>query len=288
MRTRTRTTLAITLAAPVGAGCSTVLGIDSNRHLASTADAGEDAGLDAGLGGWWCENNPVPDAAAGPIQVELFVNDVSTASSQNSFAGNPVPGASVLVCSTLDLDCSKPIGPSFTSDEAGVALVSVPSGFSGYYELMASGFTSAIASHTPQLGNELLQQGMVDVSLLAAGGGLAGVTADPNLPTAIVSVLDCNESPAPNMVFVIGAPGATEKLVYLANSLPSASATQTDSTGSAIIYNVPPGTLRITASFAADNRTFRSISTLARTGWVTFVQIRLDQSAREPIGSALP
>jgi hypothetical protein len=258
--------------AGVAGGCAAVLGIDSDRHVvASAPDAG----------GWWCANDPVPDAAPGPFKVAMFVNDVSSASSANSFAGNPIVGAAVVACTTLDIACSTPIA-SATSNDAGIALITVPSSFSGYYQLTAAGFTSAIASRTPQLGDESVQQGMADLALIAAGGGLAGVTIKPNLATAIVSVLDCNEAPASNMLIQVDGPTAGEQLVYLADSLPSASATETDSTGSAIIYNVPAGTLRLTASFA-DQQPLRSISTLARVGWVTFVQIRLDQSMRVPL-----
>ena len=278
MNARTRGALAIALATGALGACSTVLGIDADRHVASAPDSGSDAGL----GGWWCENNPLPDASPGLLKLAMFVNDVSSASVQNSFAGNPIVGASVHACSTLDIACANPIA-SATSNDAGIALITVPSRFSGYYELMASGFTSAVASRTPQLSDESGQQGMADLALIAAGGGLAGVTADPTLATSIVSVLDCNENPATNMLIEVGAPGPSEKLVYLADSLPSASATQTDATGSAIIYNVPPGTLRLTASFASDHRPLRAISTLARVGWVTFVQIRLDQSTHPPI-----
>jgi hypothetical protein len=277
MNARTRCALAVVVAAGVAAGCSAVLGIDANRYVVeSTPDSAVDAGV------WWCENAPVPDATPGSLKVEMFVNDVSSASSQNSFAGNPIPGASIQACTTLDISCATPIS-SATTNDAGIALITVPSDFSGYYQLMATGFTSAIASRTPQLSDESVQQGMADLALIAAGGGLAGVTADPMLATAIVSILDCNETPASNMVITVGAPGPTEKLVYLANSLPSKSATQTDATGSAIIYNATPGTLRLTASFAAGNKLLRSATTLARVGWVTFVQIRLDQATREPI-----
>jgi hypothetical protein len=127
------------------------------------------------------------------------------------------------------------------------------------------------------------QRSLHALALIAAGGGLANVKVDPTLATAIVSVLDCNETPASDMLITAGAPGPSEKLVYLYDSLPSASATHTDTTGSAIIYNVTPGTLALTASFASDNRPLRSVSTLARVGWVTFVQIRLDQATRVPL-----
>jgi hypothetical protein len=277
MNARARWAVAVVVAGGVAVGCSAVLGIDADRHVVESAP---DSAVDAGV--WWCQNAPIPDASPGPLKVQMFVDDVSSASSQNSFAGNPIPGASIQACTTLDIQCATPVG-SATTNDAGIAFIEVPSDFSGYYQLMATGFTSAIASRTPQLSDESVQQGMADLALIAAGGGLAGVKADPTLATAIVSVLDCNENPASNMTITVGAPGPTEKLVYLADSLPSASATQTDATGSAIIYNATPGTLRLTASFAAGNKLLRSVSTLARVGWVTFVQIRLDQSFRVPI-----
>ena len=278
MNARTRAALVVAAAVGALAGCSAILGIDSDRHVLSAADAG----ADSGPGGWWCENSPVPGASPGPLHVSMFIDDVSSATSQNSFAGNPISGALVVACTTLDIMCANPVG-SATANDAGIALLTVPSDFSGYYQLTASGFTSAIASRSPQLTDESVTQGMANLALIAAGGGLAGVTVDTNLATAIVSVLDCNESPASDMLIDVGAPGPTEKLVYLADSLPSASATQTDTTGSAIIYNVTPGTLRLTASFASDKRMLRALSTIARVGWVTFVQIRLDQSTRLPL-----
>src|ERR1700691_3470038 len=104
MNARRRSALAVAVAAGVVGGCSAVLGIDSDRQVASAPDSA----VDSGLGGWWCENDPIPDAAAGPFKVAMFVNDVSSATSQNSFAGNPIPGALVLACTTLDIACANP------------------------------------------------------------------------------------------------------------------------------------------------------------------------------------
>jgi hypothetical protein len=257
-------------------GCSTVLGIQSDRYV---VDAGPDS---ASAANFSCENDPAPTPDPGLLSLELYVNDVSSVSSANNFAGNAVPGAIIHACSKLDVTCANPVS-SETANDAGIATLSVPSGFDGYCELTADGSTPAIAARTPILRSEYSLQGIANVKLIAAGGQLAGVQSDPTLGIAIVSILDCDLTPAPGMLLEVGAPGANETLVYLDQTLPSASATETDSTGSAIIYNVPPGTLRLTASFASDHTVLRTMTTLARGGWVTFVQMRLDQSRLAPL-----
>ena len=65
----------------------------------------------------------------------------------------------------------------------------------------------------------------------------------------IVSVIDCKLAPASGMLIDVGDPAPTEKTIYFDKSLPSASAKTTDGTGSAIIFNVPVGTLALTARF---------------------------------------
>lgn len=276
-------------AAVLTGGCSTVLGIESDRHVVVkeetdsgsgvVADAGSDSGVPAN---WACIDQLPPAAATTPVQLKLFVNDVSTAASSNNFAGTPIALADVRACGTLDLVCASPLATA-TSDDGGIAVLTVPPQFRGYYELSASGYTSSIISRPPQNDSEYSQQGVANLTLISLGGQLAGVTADPNLGLAIVSVIDCNNAPAANMILDVGEQGPGEKIVYLDKSLPSASAKTTDSTGSGLIYNVQPGTLTVTAKFADTGRAVRSISTLARSKWVTYVQIRLDQATHSPV-----
>ena len=87
----------------------------------------------------------------------------------------------------------------------------------------------------------------------------------------------------PGVKFTVGQPASNEKVVYLETNLPSSSATETDNAGSAIVFNVPPGTVSITATIGATGETIRTVSALARTGWATFVQIRLGSSYEQPI-----
>ena len=274
-------------AAVLTGGCSAVLGIESDRHVvvkgetdsgaAVVADAGSDSGVPAN---WACIDQLPTAAATTPVQLKLFVNDVSTAST--NFAGTPIALAEVRACGTLDLVCASPLATA-TSDDGGIAVLTVPPQFRGYYELSANGYTPSLISRPPQNDSEYSQQGVANLTLIALGGQLAGVTADPNLGLAIVSVIDCDNAPAANMIIDVGEQGPGEKIVYLDKSLPTAAAKATDSTGSALVYNAQPGTLTVTAKFADTGRTVRSISTLARSKWVTYVQIRLDQATHSPV-----
>jgi hypothetical protein len=272
----------------VGAsGCSTtyetIVEVAPDSGTGASADGGgssttADGAADASSlpPDWRCLLEPVPPTPAGNVQLQLVFDDSSSA------PGSPIVGAEVHACAELDVDCTTPLG-SVTTGDAGIALLTVPGGFSGYYEVHAPSFDPAVLSRMPQLSSESASQGMASVSLLSAGASLAGVTQDPSLSIAVVTIADCTATLAAGITIDVSAPGASERVVYLLNNLPSTSVTQTDVSGSALIFNVPPGTLVVSASFAATNQPIRSVTTFARQGWVTFVQIRPDQATHTPI-----
>jgi hypothetical protein len=277
------------------AGCATVLGIDADRHITldpvdgqtpATDEAGDDAGPFPGVpANWACLNNPIPKKPTGSVQLEFFFNSASgNASSGNGDVGTPVPGADVHACNLLDVGCQYPFSDQ-TTDDAGIAVETVPIGFSGYYEMHATNFTPTILSRTPQYSSEYQSQGVANLTLLSAGAGFAGVTQDPNLSIALVTASDCTTTQAAGIVFSVPKPGPGETVVYLQNNLPTQSATETDSvSGTAMIFNVPPTeTLTVTAFFAATNQPIRTVSAIAREGWVTYVDIRPDQASHQPI-----
>ena len=276
------------------AGCATVLGVDADRHLVAdpdggrtptTDDAAEDAGSFPGVPPIWeCLNGASPPTPSGNVEVEFFFNNSSgNSSSGNEDVGTPVPGADVHACNLLDVGCAYPFSDVVTND-GGVALLTVPAGFTGYYEMQAANFTPTILSRTKQYTSEYQAQGVADLTLLSAGAGFAGVTQDPNLTIAIVTVFDCATNPAANITFAVPKAGPGEQVVYLLSNLPTQSATSTDIvSGSALIFNVPAGTLTVTAFFAATNEPIRTVSAIAREGWVTYVDIRPDQATHPPI-----
>ncbi len=193
------------------------LGSDAGAEL----DAGNDAGGDAGPN-WSCMSGPVPPTPTSAL-LKLFLNDVSSAQSSGSFAGTPIVGASIRSCTALDFACASPLGNGVSNDDAGIVSMTVPGGFDGYYELMASNFTQSILSRPPQLHDESAQQGMASAQLLSLGASAAGVTDDPTLAVVIVSVADCDSNPAPGVTFQVAAPGPKQRIVYIQNNLPTAS-----------------------------------------------------------------
>ena len=281
---------ALAACAVLTAGCSGILGIEADRYL---VDAGPIVAADSGGGGttdasdasdgaagadWSCLNTTVPPVGTGSVVVTFFFNDVSGSATSGSFVGTPIPGASVRSCGTLDLTCKNPIS-SAIGDDGGLAPITVPAGFDGYYEVDAgANYTPTILSRVPQRASEQALQGMGSSQLYSLGAGLAGIQQDPNLSLAIVTASDCNSNPAPGVQFTVGAPGPNEQVAYLENNLPSKSATATEVTGSALVFNVPSGTLTLTATIVGSTQPLRSVTALIRQGWVTFVQIRPDQA----------
>jgi hypothetical protein len=289
----------------VGAGCSAVLGIQSDRHLV-TVDAGTPAppsddsgpappdasGDDTGpvnTGGpdWSCLDKPPPAVEDASVELKILLNDVSGTQTSTSFLGTPIPGAQIRWCDRLDVMCSSPLGNA-TSDDAGVAIMQVPGAFDGYYEVQANSFTPSILRRSAQRMSETAQQGMANAALLAVGGSLAGVNADSDKSIAIVTAADCASNPAPGVTFQVGQPGSDETIVYIQNGLPSKSATETDVSGSAVVFNVPAGdggtsaTMTLTGTIAASGKAIRTVVAIVRLNWVTFVQVRSDSSHYPP------
>jgi tRNA A-37 threonylcarbamoyl transferase component Bud32 len=286
-----RAALFVATALGVLGGCSTVLGIDADRQrVASIPDSGDDSAppddaatpdVYAAPAGWECINDFPPIPNAGDQTLELVFNDVSSASSGTT--GKPIVGATMHGCNKLDIDCKTPFSETST-DDGGLAILIAPGGFTGFWEVHANNYTPAILSRTPLIGPELAQQSMANLDLLTAGASLAGISQDPNFGVAIVTALNCQSKVAADIVLEVGKPVGKEQLVYLENNLPSQAATKTDAqSGSALVFNVPAGTLEINAFFAADHHPIRTVNALARIGWVTFVQVRLDQAHRVPL-----
>jgi hypothetical protein len=259
-------------------GCSAVLGIEADREVAST-DSGSTKNDASSLpAGWTCIDDPKPTVEAGSVTLTIQFTDAATASSSGSFEGDPIPGLDVRICTALDFSCASPIGNA-TSAANGNAVLVVPKGFDGFYEVRApegSGYPPVLIRRMPQLHDEWTGHAVTKKELLETGASLVGIPVDPAKGIAILSGTDCGHKPRPGLTFSVSNLAPDEKVVYIDSSLPSDTATSTDGTGSALVYNVPPGTLTMTG-FVLINGAYRPIKTLgalARTGWLTFVQLR--------------
>jgi hypothetical protein len=296
------------------AGCASVLGIDSERHVGAvdsgaTPDVatGDEPAAETGPfanvpPNWQCLNQPPPGRDAGAVSVDFQFNSAAgTSTTVGGNSGTPLPGVQIHACNTLDVGCLSPITSNVISDDGGNAALQVPEAFTGYYELQATSFNPSILARGPQYHSELQAQSLAPTSLVQAGGALAGVQMDPNLGFVVVSVFDCTvtatgSKPAGGVTFTIeGNTGPNEQIIYLANNYPTSGATQTDDvSGTALVFNVPVqpptdggpqsgATLTLRASFAATGQEIRTVSALVREGWVTYVDVRPDQADFVPI-----
>jgi hypothetical protein len=223
---------------------------------------------------WACLQQPVPAPPSSSVQVEFLFSDGQSAA--------PIAGVKVQACASLDPACAKPIQTA-TGNDAGIASLTVPGGFNGIYEAQASTFVPAILSRPPQLSSEYVTQSLVTAASLSAAASVAGVTQDPTLGVAFVSANDCSDAPAGGIVFDVGT-AAHAQVVYLLNSLPSSTATQTDAvSGTALVFNLPPGSLKFTASLATNGTAILTTSAIVRENWVTYVTIRPDQASHPSI-----
>jgi hypothetical protein len=244
----------------------------------------DDAGSDASAfpSGWECLGSPAPTADGGTVEIRYVLLNATDATSTSS--GTPIVGTTIQAFMPIDFSCANPLDSTAT-DDAGAAILPLPSGFAGYYEVpSAPGFNPTLFFRPPQYVDQTQPQGMPDSMDLSAAGQVAGVTQDPTLGFAIVGANDCNGNSAGGITFAVGNPGPNETVVYLLNSIPSTAATQTDRvTGSALIFNVPANpSLAVSAFFASSGMFIQKITALGRAGWVSYVAIQPDQATRPP------
>jgi hypothetical protein len=309
-----RAALAVAFLLSTGAaaqGCSTLLDIDSDRYVVeagndatSASDVVEASATDAANApdtpdapiepaGFACLNDPPVTALPGNLEMDLVLSDVSTASTSDSSAGTPLVGATATACSKLDLACAHPVATA-TTDAQGSAILMVPGGFDGYYQTQAMGFPPAVLTRPPLLRNELVSNPMANDSTLMAAPFLVSqtdggsVTQEPGNAIAIVSIFDCASAAVEGAKLTIGDPGPSEQVFYFQDSLPTSAAMSTDSTGSVIIFNVPPGIMSLTATLPSSTQTLPAVSAIARgpgdagSLWVSYVAIRPQQATGNP------
>ena len=232
-------------------------------RTACASDAGDDPGLvyaafTAGsqcyapcrIGrNWTCVNNVVwPQPDAGSQQATLTITDGFT----GMLIAPAVSGVAVKSCGMGDDGCMSPLSTG-VADDAGV--VSLPSlvvspfgGFNGYFEMTVSGYVQNLyfLAFPLSQANAQLALSLMSQTTLASAQADVNVTPTAGRGTVWVQVADCLLLPAPGVVVKAdGLPPAS--VVYYEGSHPSLTATSTDPTGWAFIYNAPMGPLTLRA-----------------------------------------
>jgi hypothetical protein len=255
------------------AGCSGVLGIESDRTL-------EDDNQVTLAEQWRCLEDAAPAGSdASMVKQTLHFYDVTIPK-----MGKSVPGLSVRACPRIDFDCALPVSETVVSDAEGLAVVSVPSGFNGYYEAFgASSYQPYIIAEEEIHADSYADIPVASLAVAAAYAGAAGAKLEEGMGELLMTVRDCGGVPAAGTSFDVNARGASveeDELIYLVNSLPTPGATETDVSGAAVIFNLAPGAVNATALLSDGGVEIASRSALIRGGWETQMRFYPAQLAR--------
>jgi hypothetical protein len=243
-------------------------------------------------GPWDCLDQPSASGVdpASQVDVQILLYD---AFGSYTFGGTidggndltlaeytPQPGVSVTACSPLDPSCVNPLAGPVTNDDAGVASLSVPGDFTGFYALSRSGSLPGLFYPGTRLiagGPTSFPTSMVSTAnfmLLQASLGIPA-NGDTDAGPGLVSLtqFDCNDRHAAGVVFAT-SPSA-ERTLYVHNMLPTASDGGTAAEGAGVLINVPAGTANVTSALAGPNgRVLSTTSVLVRSGHITLVELR--------------
>jgi hypothetical protein len=281
--------LAILTAGLAGAGCSTVLGVEADRHVAP--DAAGDASTSpskADPSPWGCLNGPPqrPDAGAQVVVTLTVIDPIQGSHSAYAVYGGSdlvtvngawIPDVGVRPCSLLDTTCH--YGPTPTpTDEEGKASFVLAGDFHGYFELSSPNLVPATLYPGRLLAgvDDLPARGLTPADLDALSLGTSAWIRDPDagVGAAIVTIYDCQDHQASDISVAYRHLGPDSLPFYFSGGLPDPRATFTDDFGLAGAINVPSGTETVTAWRTSDGAIIGSAAFDIRPGAISSVFIR--------------
>jgi hypothetical protein len=203
-----------------------------------------------------------PPGTLGPIDVTAVVYDV--------LSQFPTVGATVKLCNSQDFACTPPLDMRVT-DDAGIALLHRGPAMASalaYLDVSSSAIAPVIEF---DVAPESVPRFRVPVptltpALFAQTPAVVEFTPDPSLGMLYVAAVDCRLAAAPGVQFSIAPMAPTTRVFYQANNAYSTTATATDATGLAEIFDVPvmPTTLELTATPQALGRTSGKMAVFTR------------------------
>ena len=242
--------LAIVLAA-VSIGCG-------GGNQGSTPDAppaGVDAApaidaqpsIDAPAGAFACLGDPLPTTAPDPVTVAGTAKTLNGLSTSNAdgvlVAAFPSGGSTAIDSATTPTDGTFSLSLATGAAPLDAYIKATKSGLLDYYLFPATPLTADV-SDAPVL--------VLSQSSLGTVESLASVTpaGDPNsVGLVAVVVQDCDGSSVAGATISVKESNAdVGDLRYVSGSIPSTTATATDSSGAAFVFNVPAGTATISAT----------------------------------------
>jgi hypothetical protein len=263
-----------------------LLGACHSNDATSTASGPGDAAADP----WACLDEPPQVTNTSPVAITFktydVINPITTAGSMGgsdftvlSFV--PLPGIAIQACSILDPSCMEPVSPPETTDDAGEATLTVLDNLTGYFKLTAAGYLPFELFPGPLLAGASTFAPPVSmitpvaaISLADAIGAAPDLDAGADVGAVFVAIYDCSDRYAAGVTFSISGTTAATVPFYITSGLPSAKATETDSSGTWGAVDVPVGALTVTATLAATRRPLGSINVMIRAGGAATAWIR--------------
>jgi hypothetical protein len=247
-------------------------------------------------GPWGClDETPVPSDPTQQVDVQIVLYDAfqpftfggGTDGGTDLDLANYVPqtGVTAVACNPLDPDCQSPVGAPVVTDDAGVASLTVPGGFTGFYRLERDGDVPSylypgarLLAGQPKVSIPATMTSEANYAALSAAFATPASADQDAGPQAIsITQFDCLDKHATGVAFTSSPPAATA--LYLGSgSVPSLGAMQTLATGVGVLTNVPPGGTTITATLAGGEggagRVVSTASVVTHPGTITLVYMR--------------
>jgi hypothetical protein len=140
--------------------------------------------------------------------------------------GGPIAGAQVRLCSLTDPMCTSPLPQTFPpTDMNGVAVLTLPAPFAGYFDVQATNFVPELMVYTPTIAETMLPDTWVSFLMFPSdklASYLAQVVANPDLKSLgelFVAPEDCYGGWAPDVSFTatLAQLGSSAIPYYVAN-----------------------------------------------------------------------
>ena len=255
---------------------SSSTGVSSGGKGGEPSSGGGGAGAEGGgtggdgplpPGDWTCVGNvmwPAPMAETVTI----------TAHAEEIQGGAAIPNIKVDACAKADPDCAAPI-TSGTTDANGDITLMLPTGtdgFDGYFQLTGNSIPDSLVFVNPPVTEDVadLTVPLLDSGTFGLFQTLTGIDADPTRGHIAAIGFDCAEAQGEGLHITASSADGTTEQIYIANNLPNADATQTDSSGATFILNLPTGASTLTSTFAANGDTVGKVEVLVRADHITY------------------
>jgi hypothetical protein len=201
-----------------------------------------------------CVGKPFPTPSESSFAFHLTTTNYS--------AGTPLAGVNVKVCALSDTSCATPLQTGATAQDGTIDLMGPSAGGGlGYYMMFADGgaaptstflrvtdFTTALSAKVPAL---TFSDGLLDPNTWSLLRGQFNLPADPGMRSRLsVTAYSCGFVNLQGATVTSSAADSSTHFAYVANGIPSTTATQTDTTGIAAWEDHPAGPTTITVTKA--------------------------------------